>query len=164
MIQELRMCDKTLLFLIRGNPAREVLLGLKKTGFGAGKVAGFGGSVEPGESMETAAVRELEEETGIKVLVSDITSLGSLNFQFPFKPTWSQVVHVFAARTWWGEAVESDEMVPEWYAISNIPFNAMWDDATYWLPLILDGKIIKASFVFKEDNATVSKAVIDILN
>lgn len=37
-----------------------VLLGMKKRGFGMGKYNGFGGKVEPGESIEAAAlVRQL---------------------------------------------------------------------------------------------------------
>ena len=96
------MSDKTLCFLIRGNPPREVLLGLKKTGFGAGKYAGFGGGVESGETIEAAAIRELEEETGIKVSINDIYPIGRLTFLFPFKPNWNQVVHVFLAKAWLG--------------------------------------------------------------
>jgi len=45
------MKDRTLCFLMRGNPPSEVLLGFKKTGFGAGKYTGVGGKVEAGESM-----------------------------------------------------------------------------------------------------------------
>jgi 8-oxo-dGTP diphosphatase len=78
------MNDKTLCFLIQGNPPHKVLLGLKKTGFGAGKYAGFGGGVETGETIETATVRELEEETGIKVSINDLYPIGHLTFLFPF--------------------------------------------------------------------------------
>ena len=137
---------------------------MKKTGFGAGKYAGFGGAVESGESIEAAAIRELEEETGIKVSINDLYITGCLTFQFPFKPNWSQVVHVFLAKVWLGKPVESDEMKSAWYTIDDIPFNSMWDDASYWLPLILEGKRIKASFTFKDDNETVDVAKIDILN
>ena len=35
----------------------EVLLGFKKRGFGQGKWNGFGGKVEPGETIVNAAVR-----------------------------------------------------------------------------------------------------------
>lgn len=34
-----------------------VLLGMKKRGFGAGKWNGFGGKVQPGETIEEAARR-----------------------------------------------------------------------------------------------------------
>jgi 8-oxo-dGTP diphosphatase len=78
------MNERTLCFLVRGNPASEVLSGLKKTGFGVGKYAGFGGRAEIGETIEKAAVRELEEETGIKVSTNDLHPIGHLTFLFPF--------------------------------------------------------------------------------
>ena len=45
------------LVLVRDVPQRRVLLGLKKRGFGAGKWNGFGGKLEPGETIEQAAKR-----------------------------------------------------------------------------------------------------------
>jgi len=155
------MNDKTLCFLMRGNPPHEVLLGLKKTGFGVGKYAGFGGRVEVNETIETATIRELEEETGVKVSINDLYPIGHLTFLFPFKPNWSQVVHVFLAKGWLGNPEESDEMKPIWCKIDEIPFESMWDDASYWLPLVLEGKRIKASFVYKDDNETVGEAKIE---
>ena len=44
---------------------RQLLLGRKKRGFGEGKWNGFGGKLEPGETVEEAAVRELQEESGV---------------------------------------------------------------------------------------------------
>jgi 8-oxo-dGTP pyrophosphatase MutT (NUDIX family) len=63
------MLEATLCFLIRD---AEILLGLKKVGFGQGKYGGFGGKVEAGETPEMAAVREMAEETGIKVAAPDL--------------------------------------------------------------------------------------------
>jgi 8-oxo-dGTP pyrophosphatase MutT (NUDIX family) len=154
------MSDRTLCFLIRGNSPREVLLGLKKAGFGMGKYAGFGGRIEPGESVETAAIRELEEETGIKVTIDDLHPTGRLTFLFPFQPDWSQVVHVFLVDPWQGTPQETSEMKPEWHRIDQIPFDRMWDDAHYWLPLVLAGQRIDGRFVYCPDNKTVSEVKI----
>ncbi|PJE75822.1 hypothetical protein COV04_02660 [Candidatus Uhrbacteria bacterium CG10_big_fil_rev_8_21_14_0_10_48_11] len=54
------------------------LLGLKKRRFGAGKWDGFGGKVETEETIEEAAKRELEEESG--VVAQQIEKVGILNF------------------------------------------------------------------------------------
>lgn len=155
------MNDRTLCFLTRGNPPQEVLLGLKKTGFGAGKYAGFGGKVESGETIEAATLRELEEETGIKISMDDLCPVGHLTFMFPSKPSWSQVVHVFLAKVWSGDPKESDEMKPIWCLIDKIPFGSMWDDAHYWLPLVLSEKKIEGRFIYKDDNETVGEAKIE---
>lgn len=46
----------------------QILLGMKKRGFGMGKWNGFGGKVEPGETIEEGALREMAEESGVCVL------------------------------------------------------------------------------------------------
>jgi len=50
----------TLVLVTNGNYSR-ILLGMKKRGLGIGKWNGFGGKLEPGESIEAAAARELHE-------------------------------------------------------------------------------------------------------
>ena len=155
------MKQATLCYLIRGNPPNEILLGLKKAGFGEGKYGGFGGKIEAGEAVTMAAVRELQEETGIKVLEKDLQWMGHLTFLFPAKPDWSQMVHVFLATKWNGEPVESTEMIPAWFATDEIPFEQMWQDVYYWLPCILAGERIRARFAFKEDNDTVDEVKLE---
>jgi 8-oxo-dGTP diphosphatase len=155
------MIHATLCYLIRGNPPREILLGFKKIGLGQGKYGGFGGKIEAGETKTMAAVRELQEETGIKVLEKDLQRMAHLTFLFPAKPAWSQVVHAFLATKWDGHPVESTEMIPAWFAIDDIPFEKMWQDVSYWLPRVLAGERIRASFTFKEDNETVDEVKIE---
>ena len=147
--------DSTLCFLIRENPAPEVLLGFKKVRFGAGKYAGFGGGVEPGETIIGAAVREMKEETSVTVFEDKLQRVGHLTFLFPDKPAWSQVVHVFSTREWEGEPVESEEMRPEWFRQEEIPYEQMWQDAAHWLPKILARERIRATYIFNVDNESV---------
>lgn len=155
--QRTTMKDRTLCFLVRGTPAEEVLLGFKKNGFGAGKYAGIGGKVEANETVVSAAVRELEEEIGVRVAEHDLQLMGHLTFLFPSKPEWSQVVHVFQAEAWEGNPAESVEMKPVWFSVYHLPFEQMWQDAPHWLPNILSGEHIRMRFVFGDDNETVSE-------
>ena len=147
------MLDATLVFLVRGN---EILLGYKKRGFAQGKLNGFGGKIENRETIESAAARELREECGVVVLPADLKSVAHLDFYFPARPEWNQVVHVFIAERWDGEPVETDEMRPAWFRIDAIPFNQMWADDQHWLPLVLQGKRVQAAFTFKDDNETIA--------
>jgi 23S rRNA (cytosine1962-C5)-methyltransferase len=151
----------TLCILTRGSPPNQVLLGYKKIGFGQGKYTGFGGKVEPGETIAAAACRELLEETGISIPPEKLISMGVLTFLFPNQPAWNQEVHVCRIENWQGEPVESDEMAPEWFAVDQLPFERMWDDGRYWLPPILSGLTYFARFTFKDDNATIDQVAFE---
>ncbi len=151
----------TLCLLVRGNPPREVLLGCKKVGFGAGKLAGFGGKVKEQETIVRAAMRELEEETGVRVREGDLQPAGKLTFLFPANPSWSQTVHVFVAEKWDGIPRESEEMTPFWFPVNDPPFEQMWQDGQHWLPPILSGQQVHARFVFREDNESIDEMEVE---
>jgi 8-oxo-dGTP pyrophosphatase MutT (NUDIX family) len=153
------MKDATLVFLLKGNPISEVLLGHKKIGFGQGKYTGFGGKIKRGEGIAEAALRELAEETGVRVPIPETLEFRAiLEFRFPRKRAWEQRVFVFCTYHWEGSPSESSEMIPQWFAVEEIPYHQMWDDARHWLPLILSGEKFQAHFKFRGDNATVKRA------
>jgi 8-oxo-dGTP diphosphatase / 2-hydroxy-dATP diphosphatase len=126
----------------------KVLLGMKKRGFGAGRWNGFGGKVDPGETVEEAARREVKEEAGITV--NDLTKLGVIDFEFQGKPGILEV-NIFKSTGFPGETTESDEMKPQWFDVDKIPFNEMWPDDIHWFPLFLAGKKFTGRFLFGED-------------
>ena len=134
----------------------QVLLGYKRTGLGLGRVVGIGGKVEAGESVTEAAVREINEETGLTVAAGDLEPVGVLDYHFPTRPDYSQRSHVFVCRAFTGEPVETDEIVPAWFAVDEVPYERMWDDAARWLPAVLrGGRITATGYTFGEDLATV---------
>jgi 8-oxo-dGTP diphosphatase len=135
---------------------REVLLGFKKTGFGAGRWVGLGGHVEPGEQPVAAAVREVAEESGLIVAPAALRHLAELAFVFPVRPEWDQTADVFVTDEFEGEPAESDELVPRWFGIAALPFDGMWDDARHWLPIVLAGRRVVAEITFADDCATVA--------
>jgi hypothetical protein len=67
----------TNVFLFRTNPndgkKTEILLGLKKRGWMTGSYNGFGGKVLPGESIDSAAHRELIEGEKEDTLLTIVT-------------------------------------------------------------------------------------------
>ena len=146
-----------LCLLTRPCPAGpEVLLGYKKTGFGAGRWVGLGGHIEAGEEPAEAAVREVREESGLIVATAALTPMARLTFVFPFRPSWDQSADVFTATEFAGVAAESDELVPRWFPVTALPTSGMWDDARYWLPVVLSGRPVTATITFAADNATVA--------
>ena len=99
--------------LVKGNQKdKEILLAIKKRGFGVGKWNGVGGKIdfEKGDkNVIDAAIRETEEEIGVQV--KELEKVAILNFTFPYNRAWDQTVHVFLAQNWEKEPVESEEMV-----------------------------------------------------
>lgn len=157
MTQKLR--DATLVFLVKkeGEEIREICLAMKKRGFGAGRWNGAGGKVEAGEGIVDGAIRETQEEIGVSV--RDPKQVAELTFHFPHKPEWDQFVHAYFAERWEGEPAESEEMRPEWFSLSDIPYDDMWPTDPFWLPLVLSGKKVSATFYFGEGDTILNKEV-----
>jgi 8-oxo-dGTP diphosphatase len=147
----------------RADGVREVLLGHKKTGFGTGKVVAPGGHVEAGETAAEAAAREVKEETSLHVMAGSLSEAARIEFRFPVRPAWDMQVTVFAASDFVGEAAESDEIRPEWFPLSALPFDRMWQDAAHWLPRTLAGERLVATFTYAPDNESVAAVEITSL-
>lgn len=142
--------------LREGVRGTEVLLGRKRRGLGEGRVVAPGGKLERGESPAQAAVRELEEEVGLRTTLDALEPRGLLDYRFPHRPEWSQLSHVFVCRRWEGDVVESSELAAAFVPLDDVPFESMWDDARYWLPAVLtSGARVASVFEFGEDSASV---------
>lgn len=152
----------TLCFPVRGQPVAELLLGMKKRGVGAGKFNGFGGKIEAGESVETAVLRELHEESGLSALPHQLTRAAELTFYTG--PTLDTITHVFLLDGWAGQPVETAEMRPHWFAIDAIPFDQMWADDRYWLPRVLAGERIRGTFTFSPNEQELLVASVQPLD
>lgn len=137
----------TLCFLEKGD---QILLAMKKRGFGMSKWNGVGGKVSEGESVEQATIRETEEEIGVVIASKDLRKVADLHFKFVDKEEWNQHCSVYMTSVWKGEPAESEEMKPQWYAKDVLPYETMWVDDKYWLPRVLAGEKLEAHFIFNQ--------------
>ena len=152
-----------LLTRIAGDGRRQVLLGHKKTGLGSGKIVALGGHVEDGELPADAAAREVKEESGIRVAPESLREMAHVTFLFPICPRWDMITFVFSTAEWTGEAAVTPEITPEWFDVTDLPLDHMWDDAKRWLPRVLAGERLGAVFTYAEDCETVAAATVSPL-
>lgn len=147
------MKPTTLSFLLVDN--KKILLGRKKRGFGSDKYNGFGGKIEDYETFRQCAVREILEESSLLVKPTELEVVALLDFVFPHKPELTHIGYVYLFHNYQGYPLESEEMEPQWFDLTNIPYHKMWQGDRQWIPLILEGKKIKGTVTFDDDNESI---------
>lgn len=140
----------TLCFLFRND---QILLGQKKRGFGQGKWNGFGGKLEKGESVEEAMLREVSEEIGVQIL--EFEKVGVV---WETHPAWPDTleVHIFTSKQFSGVPCESEEMKPDWFDLSQIPYGEMWEGDRVWIPKMLSGQQLELFIELNFDSKVLS--------
>lgn len=140
----------------------EALLIRKRRGLGAGNVIGPGGKVEPGETPLEAVRREVREE--LRVEARGVERVGVFEFHFGSEAPDddSMEVHVFRADGVEGDPEATDEAVPEWHPVDDLPYDEMWIDDRIWLPHLLDGRTFEGTFVLSEDGDAMLSYGIDL--
>lgn len=130
----------------------KLLLQRKSAGrFGEGKWNGPGGKVQEGETPLQCVIREVQEETGLTI--RDPVYMGVNEFYFGQEKAPDWLVHVYVAECFTGALRPSEEGELRWFSLGEIPYGEMWQDDTYWLPVVLGGKRIEGRFVFTGDGS-----------
>lgn len=86
-----------------------------------------GGKVDPGESPENAAVRELHEELGLILSPNDLTGVGfsSNGIQAQGNGDRPVVILLYASREWRGDPYPHEAAALEWVAPEEVKNLAM---------------------------------------
>ena len=145
-----------LLFVIEEENDRLLLIH-KKSGHGSGKVNAPGGRIEADESDFEAAVRETREEVGITPKRPE--KVGELNFYFT--DGYLLKGYVFVSQEYSGEIEETPEAAPFWCKTDEIPYENMWEDDRFWLPLMLCREKFCGYFVFDDDKMLDKNIIVD---
>lgn len=135
------------------NKDGQILLQKKRRGFGRGKWNGPGGKIELGETPEESVIREVEEETGLKI--KRVKKAGELEFIFPDKNI-NNYCHAFICDDFEGKPEDNGEGELKWFDKKELPFDKMWDDDKYWLPKVLIGEYVNMRFNFNEEGGVIN--------
>jgi len=110
-----------------------------------GKWNGLGGKLIPGETPEECVIREVLEESGIRIESPRLC--GILTFpSFEDDDDW--YVFVFEARGFEGEAGPCPEGVLDWIEDSKLQDLDLWEGDRIFLPWIGSGRFFSGRFAY----------------
>jgi 8-oxo-dGTP diphosphatase len=117
----------------------------------AGKWNGLGGKVEGGESPEECAVREVLEESGLRMI--DPVLRGIITFpQFSRGEDW--YTYIFVAYRFSGELIDSSEGVLAWVENEKLFDLKLWPGDRIFMRWLDDRRFFSAKFVYETGELT----------
>ncbi len=135
----------TLVHIRRGD---KLLLGEKKKGeIGKGVIVGPGGKQEAGESLTGCLLREVREELGIFLDEGRLRRVGIIVFFAAGVPDFE--THVYETDYFTGEPRETNDMIPRWFDVAELPYERMFESDRHFLPRLLAGEKIQANVYYR---------------
>jgi 8-oxo-dGTP diphosphatase len=111
-----------------------------------GKYNGLGGKLEPGESPDQCVIREVREESGLKLI--DARLRGILTFP-QFRPGEDWLVFVYTAKRYSGEVGSCSEGTLEWVDDDKLLDLPLWEGDLIFLPWLDQERFFSAKFCYK---------------
>ena len=112
-----------------------------------GKWNGLGGKFEPGESPEACAIREVYEESGLRIRRPELRGI----LTFPdFRAGEDWYAFVFVAQDFHGELIDSAEGVLQWIDDADLLDLPLWEGDRIFLPWLEQPRFFSARFVYAE--------------
>jgi 8-oxo-dGTP diphosphatase len=138
----------TLCYVIDGEKNLTLMLHRikRENDFHDGKWNGLGGKFDPHETPEECVIREVLEESGLKI--SSPRLHGFITFPlFDGKEDW--YVFLFTSDKFEGKLINSNEGQLEWIPNAKILDLNLWDGDQIFIPWLMEGKFFSAKFIYE---------------
>ena len=150
------MINTTLCYIYRGDEVLMLHRTKKKNDLNHDKWIGLGGKFEDKESPEDCVIREVQEETGLRLtrwqyrgIVTFVSNL--------YETEW---MHLFTADGFEGELTECDEGEPAWIPRERLDELPQWEGDRIFLKLLDEGApFFSLKLVYEGD--TLREAVLN---
>jgi 8-oxo-dGTP diphosphatase len=141
------MIFATLCYLKKSKKTLMLLRNKKENDMHEGKYNGLGGKMEPGETPKECAIREVEEESGLRM--QDPRLRGVITFpEFSKGRTWH--VFIFTCSNFKGKQIESKEGDLVWVEDSDLLSLNLWEGDKVFIPWLEDDRFFLAKFIYKD--------------
>ena len=126
--------DKTTLCYLKKDDCYLLLYRNKKENdMNEGKWLGVGGHLKKGETPDQAAIREIREETGLKV--HSLKCAGEVLF---VNDDYQEEMYLYEIEDFSGELIECNEGQLKWVPIKDLDQYPMWEGDKAFLPLLIN--------------------------
>ena len=120
----------------------------KKNDIHNGRWNGLGGKIEAGETPEECVIREVKEESGLRIRNPKLR--GILTFpMFDDKSDW--LCFLFTANKFQGRMIDSNEGNLEWIQNEDLTSLHLWEGDKLFLKWLEKKEFFSAKFVYKKN-------------
>ena len=149
------MINTTLCYIEKDDCYLMLLRNRKHNDLNEGKWIGVGGKFEEGEDADTCLLREVYEETGLKL--KEYTLRGLVKF---YSDRWeAENMYLYTATSWTGELNDNcSEGELRWIPVKDIPSLSLWEGDRLFLEALSKGENDIALSLYYEGD-TLKKAV-----
>jgi len=135
----------TLCYIRKDGKTLMLLRNKKENDIHEGKWNGLGGKFEAGESPEDCVIREVKEESGLKIKAPKLH--GVISFpKFDGKNDW--YTFIYSAKEYEGEIIDSREGELYWIDDDKVLNLNLWEGDKIFLKWIYEDKFFSAKFIY----------------
>jgi 8-oxo-dGTP diphosphatase len=139
----------TLCYVMKDDKTLMLYRNKKENDYHEGKWNGLGGKLEQGETPEECAIREVYEESGLRVSNPEMKGL----ITFPlFDGLDDWYVWIFVLKKFEGELIDSPEGHLEWIDNKKLIDLNLWDGDKIFIPWLFEDKCFSAKFIYENGN------------